>query len=315
MKLGLLSNQKLNPWINWSTLGPPLLSAIARNGDAELISPPPLGKSSFGQWSRVCAQARRADTLFWIQPSARPELEIHLAAFSKLNLRRSAYVYDAFKPSLDKIGLLATAQRLNPCFVAFREAADELSKRFPKGRFEWLPFGVDTSVFSQSNQDRPIFAFWMGRRHEPLHAALLSYCEQRGLRYIYRNQTGVFMTPDELGRTVSLSKYFVVTPPNLDDPERTGGFSPLVMRYIEGLAGGARLLGVLPRSGEYEALLPTEAICQVAPSGEDLSQRIEEDLARPERWEAVEYAREVVLEQHSWARRGEQVYQRLREGR
>ena len=123
------------------------------------------------------------------------------------------------------------------------------------------------------------------------------------------------MTPDELGRTVSLSKYFVVTPPNLDDPERTGGFSPLVMRYIEGLAGGARLLGVLPRSGEYEALLPTEAICQVAPSGEDLSQRIEEDLARPERWEAVEYAREVVLEQHSWARRGEQVYQRLREGR
>lgn len=38
-----------------------------------------------------------------------------------------------------------------------------------------------------------------------------------------------------------------------------GGFSALVMRYFEGLAAGTRLLGVLPRSGEYESILPMDA--------------------------------------------------------
>jgi len=73
----------------------------------------------------------------------------------------------------------------------------------------------------------------------------------------------------------------------LDNTRRTGGFSPLVMRYFEGLAAGTRLLVVLPRSGEYEAL-PTDAFCQVSPDGSDLAQRLDEDRSNPNNQRAVD---------------------------
>jgi hypothetical protein len=119
------------------------------------------------------ANRNSVDTLFWIQASARPEFPVHLVSLLSGRVRRAAFVYDAFKPTLTKIGMLAVAQRLDPCFVAYREAYEELRARFPGGRFEWLPFGIDTDVFDSMSQERPIFAFWMGRRYEPLHQAMI----------------------------------------------------------------------------------------------------------------------------------------------
>ncbi len=199
------------------------------------------------------------------------------------------------------------AQRLDPCFVAMREARDELAQRYPRGRFEWLPFGVDTDVFVDHTEERDIFAYWMGRRYEPLHRALQDYCASRGLRY-HQTVGGEVSSPAELGRLVARSKYFVVTPPDLDDPQRTGGFSPLVMRYLEGLAAGARLLGVLPRSGEFETLLPVESILQVAPDGSDLAARLDADQDDGGAGQAVLAAQVIVRRDHSWARRAERIH-------
>jgi hypothetical protein len=312
MRLGVLSNERLDPWVNWTTLGPPLLRPLAANIGAELIAPPPFGGTHISEWGAVAKRCMSAEALFWMQGSARPELPVHVASFLAGRAKRAAFVVDAWRPALTKIGLMAVAQRLDPCFVAYREAVEELRVRYPKGRFEWLPFGIDTDVFDSFSEERPIFAFWMGRRYEPLHQAMLRYCQARGLDYRYR-QPGQFPTAAELGRLVGTSKYFLVSPPDLDNPTRTGGYSPLVMRYLEGLAAGTRLLGVLPRSGEYEALLPLEAMVQVAPDGSDLDAKLDADLALDTR-QTMARARDLVRSQHSWRRRAEQIYGCLLEG-
>ncbi len=310
MKLALLSNDRLSPYINWTTLAPPLFTELAEAHGAEIVSPPRISLTALHEWNEARAAIRKADTIFWMQGSARPEIPVHIASVMKFRLRRSAFVIDAWRPALGRIGLLATAQALDPCFVAFREGQAELQRMFPSGKFEWLPFGVDTDVFQAPvDQSRPIFAFWMGRRHDPIHQALLKYCEQRGLHYEHRQ--GELLSPAELGEIVGRSKYFVVTPPDLDNPVRTGGFSPLVMRYLEGLSAGCRLLGVLPGSGEYETLLPIEAICQVAPDGVDLADRLDEDRDNSAGWLASARAQDIVRRQHSWKRRAEQIYERL----
>jgi hypothetical protein len=70
----------------------------------------------------------------------------------------------------------------------------------------------------------------------------------------------------------------------------------------------------LPRSGEYEALLPTDAICQVAPDGSDLAERLHEDLANPDAQRAVDAAGAFVRKYHSWQWRAEQIINYLGTG-
>jgi hypothetical protein len=303
-----LSNHALSPGINWTTLGPPVMRGLAARG-ARVIEIPPLRRSESVNWRRTLPAVRRCDALFWMQGASRPEWPVLAAAAAGGIKRRSAYVIDAWPYVLDKITYATRLERLNPCFVAFREGYDELMRRHPAGRYEWLPFGADTEAFSPlpHGQEKDIFAFWMGRRHEPLHEAMERYCKERGLTYFHA-PGGAIPEPGELGRTVARARYFVVTPPDLDHPDRAAGFSPLVMRYIEGLAAGTRLVGVLPRSGEYEQLLPLDAILQVAPDGSDLAARFEEDR---ENWTArsaaVAEACEQVRREHSWRARANRV--------
>ncbi|MGB2604002.1 MAG: glycosyltransferase [Candidatus Sulfotelmatobacter sp.] len=314
MHLAVLSNERLNPWVNWTTLGPPLLKPLAAYENARLVAPPNLALDNFRQWKNVWQDVRSSDTVFWMQSSSRPEKAVHLASLARPGARRSAFVVDAWKYSVTKIGVLALLQHLNPCFVAFREGCEELKRRFPSGNFEWLPFGVDTEVFDSEPGERTIFAYWMGRRYEPLHQAMLRYCSERGLDYRYTQRGGEFPDPRDLGKVVGSCQYFMVTPPNLSHPGRTGGFSPFVMRYLEGLAAGARLLGVLPGSGEYAELLPLDAILQVAPDGSDLAAKLDADRRNPSAALAVENARTLVRSRHSWAKRAEQVFRRLSSG-
>jgi hypothetical protein len=315
MRLGVLSNEKLNPAVNWTTLGPPLLHPLALKCNRSVIPPPYLTYSNLGEWRRILHGVWSADTLFWMQQPSRPELQVIVASMLRGPVRRSAYVIDAWKYLITKIGTLAVLQRLNPCFVAFREGYEELKTRFPLGRFEWLPFGVDTNVFDSVPGKRPIFAYWMGRRYEPLHQAMLRYCADRELDYRYTQRGGEFPDPMELGRMVGSCRYFLATPPDLDQPRRTGGYSPFVMRYLEGLSAGSRILGVLPRSGEYQRLLPLDAILQVAPDGSDLAAKLDADQNNPESQLAVDRARILVREHHSWAKRAEQIYDRLNSGK
>ena len=147
MELRLLSNASLNPSVYWTTLLPPLFSGLARQPGVRIISPPPLAWARAGEWRKVRSELKGSDALFWTQLSARPAGPIHLASYLNLRARRSNYVLDAWRPSLTKIGLVATLERLNPCFVAYREAKDELERRFPMAKFVWLPFGAHTDIF------------------------------------------------------------------------------------------------------------------------------------------------------------------------
>lgn len=314
MRLGVLSNENLDPWVNWTTLGPPLLHAIAAKKEARLIAPPRLAMGHLQEWKEVLRSVRAVDTLFWMQGASRPEPPVHLASILAGRARRSAFVVDAWKYLITKIGWLAVLQQLDPCFVPFREGCEELKRRFPRGKFEWLPFGVDTGVFDAVPGERTIFAYWMGRRHEPLHQAMIRYCSERQLEYRYTLRSGEFSNPSDLGRTVGRSTYFFVAPPDISDPARTGGFSPFVMRYLEGLASGCRLIGVLPRSGEYDKLLPRDAILEVAPDGSDLAAKLDADRKNGAGWSAVDRARALVREHHSWVKRAEQIYDRLSNG-
>ena len=312
MELGLLSNMLVDRQPYWQAYVPPLFSGIAgRRDNVRIVEPPPFA------WARpigrksVRSQVKACDTLFWLQLSSRPATEIHLASLNRLGARRANFIIDAWKPVVSKIGMAATIERLDPCFIAYLEATTELKRRFPLGKFVWLPHAGNTDIFYPRKEGKPNFAFYMGRRHEPLHQALLKYCEERQLRYLYSDK---FLFGEELGRAASSAKYFVVTPREVIDPKTKIAFSPLSPRYFEGLAAGTRLLGALPESGEYNALLPTDALCEVSLDGSDLAERLDQDRQNLDNQRAVDAATTLVRKHHSWRRRGQQIYDFLERG-
>lgn len=312
MKLCLLSNMLVNPQPYWQVFAPPVLSAIARERtNVRVVEPPPVAWERRAAWKSVRSQVKGCDTLFWLQLSARPATEIHLASLNRLGARRANLVVDAWKPSLTKIGMAAMIERLDPCFVAYLEATTELKRRFPRGKFVWAPLAANTDIFYPRKEAKPNFVFYMGRRHEPLHQALLKYCEARDLKYFYSDR---FLFGEELGRATSSAQYFVVSAREVIDPKTKTSFSPLPLRYFEGLAAGTRLLGALPTGGEYEALLPTDALCEVSLDGSDLAERLDRDRQNPDNQCAVDAAAALVREHHSWRRRGEQIYSYLEHG-
>ena len=259
----------------------------------------------------VRSQIKACDTLFWSQLSARPATEIHLASLNRLGARRANFVIDAWKPVVSKIGMAATIERLDPCFIAYLEATRELKLRFSLAKFVWLPHAGNTDIFYPRKEGKPNFAFYMGRRHDPLHQALLKYCEARGLKYFYSDR---FLFGEELGRAASSAQYFVASPREVVDPKTNTAYSPLSPRYFEGLAAGARLIGAMPTSGEYHALLPTDALCEVSLDGSDLADRLDRDRQNPDNQRAVDAAATLVREHHSWRRRGQQIYNFLEHG-
>jgi hypothetical protein len=312
MKLGLLSNMLVNPQPYWQAYVPPLFSAIAGGRtNVRIVEPPPVAWTRTAAWKSVRSQIKACDTLFWLQLSARPAASIHLASLNRLGARRTNFVIDAWKPALTKIGVAATIERFDPCFIAYLEATIELKRRFPLAKFVWLPLAANTDIFHPRKEGKPNFVFYMGRRHESLHQALLKYCEVRGLKYLYSDQ---FLFGEELGRATSSAQYFVVSPREVIDPKTKTAFAPLPMRYFEGLAAGTRLLGPIPASGEYNALLPTDALCEVSLDGSDLAERLDRDRQNSDNQCAVDAAAALVREHHSWRRRGQQIYSYLEHG-
>jgi len=306
MKLTMVSHLGVRKLPVWETMVPPVEERLASKEGATVVRPPALRRPTFRRdlpaWLSAIRTLRASEAVFWMQMSSSPEHQLWPLMYVNPMARRSAWVVDSWRPKLRKIGLVAAAQRLSPLFVGMREAADALAVEQPNLHVRWLPYAANGDVFRDQGLERDIFAYWMGRRSDALDRALAAYCAERGLEYRTDPATG-----HELARLVARARYFVVTPPDLTSVERTGGFSPLALRYFEGLAAGARLLGVLPRSGEYEDLLPVDAVVRTAPDGHDLAEALDRDVSD----EAIARAMALVHAEHRWEHRADVIYDAL----
>ena len=312
MKIGLLSNEKLARNVNWTTLSDPLYSEIEAITDAVRVTPPPL---AWRNWRSYLAEIRKTwgvDALFGMNGAWRPELPVFLTSITPRRVLRTCFYVDPWRP---QIGRIAGSNRLfgyDAAFVPYTEAMDALKGAAPPGRYIHLPFAADTKVFHDRGLERDIDILSMGRRYEPLHQAILAYCDANGLNYVFRERMGFVDDPMELGRLASRARYFVCTPIHLNPFRPTGGFSPLVMRYFEGLAAGSRLLGAVPASGEYDALLPRGAILEVDVDGSDFAEKFARDNADASWRPVVQAAGAMVRREHGWDARARTIVELIR---
>jgi Glycosyl transferases group 1 len=315
MRLAVLSARGVDDAVYWRNVRPPLEDELASQPGATLVVPPPFRRPTIRAvlpaWLAAIRTVRKADTLFWIQLHLRPAGPVWALGYIKPRARRASLVLDPFPIILGDLPRYYRLCRLAHCFVAQRIPALSLAQSQTHQSYEWLPYGFNDRVFRDHGLERDVYAFWMGRRYASLHEALLRHCSEHGLDYQYLDPPNKAIPLDELSRLSSRARYFVTVPPDIEDQIRAGGTSPLTGRYLEGAGARCRLLGVRPRSGEYELMLPDDALVECAPDGSDLASVLEKADADQDFEAKAAAAHQYVHREHTWERRAVYIYQRL----
>ena len=318
MRLVVISARDIDHGTYWRNIAPPLETALSSYPGSTLVVAPPFRRPTLRPerpaWLDAVRAMRRADAVFWLQLHFRPPGPVWALAYTRPLAKRAMMVVDSWPAIYLHLIAYAKAQRIAHCFVNFRSSVFALKTAAPNRHFEWLPFAVNDRVFVDRDLERDVYAFWVGRRFDPFHHALIEHCARRGLNYEYVEPPGYPMPLDELSNIASRSRYFITLPPDLGDPLRTGGLSPMSLRYLEGPAAGCRPLGARPNSDEIDVMLPSGSLVECAPDGSDLSEVLDAADADPSFDERRTAARDHVHAVHTWDRRADWIYARLQGG-
>jgi hypothetical protein len=315
MKLVVISGTATEQTIWWRNLAPPIEDTLGGMADATLVRPPSYRRATLRSnrpaWLNAIRTIRQADVVFWIQMCLRPPLSVWALPYLRPLARRSVLAVDIWERDVADFARIAGAQRLDPCYVIPPQAATALQGAFQSLAARPLAVGYNGDAFHDLYLERDIDVLWIGRRDPALHSALLALGQRGRLVYHFLEPPDKALPLDELNQLIARSRYFVVTPPDLTDTSRTGSYSPLTSRYLEGIAAGARLLGVSPRSGELVALLGPGAIVECAPDGSDL-EVVLDAAARDVDAEARRIdLRDKVVQNHSWQHRAVAIHDDL----
>jgi len=119
----------------------------------------------------------------------------------------------------------------------------------------YLPPGADTLLFCPY-PDRPkrlVDVYSVGRRSEITHQTLLRMAREDGIFYLHDSIGGGQAINAKEHRTLlanvaKRSRYFIVNPGTIDQPEKRGNQIEVGNRYFEGVASGAIMVGERPNN-------------------------------------------------------------------
>ncbi len=181
---------------------------------------------------------------------------------------------------------------------------------------DYLAPYVDALRFapSASPPRRIIDIHLMGRRRPALHESLRETAAKTDRFYLYDTvqfNPRVSNHADHRGRLADLvqrTRYFVVDVANSDRPDTAGGQEEFGPRYVEGAAGGAILIGRVPRTSTFESQFWPGAVQPIEPDSAAITRVLEGLEQHPERLERRRRTNVAqVLRRHDGVYRWEQI--------
>jgi len=182
----------------------------------------------------------------------------------------------------------------------------------------YVPGGVDAIRFSPYPKPpaRMIDVYSIGRRWEGIHRSLLKLGQTNGMFYLFDTvPTGESHVPDYrqhrdlFANVAKRSRYFIVAPAKMDEPELTQGQIEMGFRYYEGSAAGAVMIGQAPNCESFRRMFDwPDSVIEIKADGSDLIDVLEGFAEQPERLSEISRrnAAEALL-RHDWVYRWKEV--------
>jgi len=183
-------------------------------------------------------------------------------------------------------------------------------------RCAFLPPGVDAISFCPypNPPERFIDVYSIGRRSQMTHQSLLDMARETGLFYLHDTIAGSQAINSKEHRALfaklaKRSRYFIVNPGKIDEPELTGRQIEIGNRYFEGAASGAIMVGELPNNEVFDSLFNwPEAVTRLPYGSRDIDVIIKDLDADPERQNRIRQNGVVqALKRHDWVYRWEKI--------
>ncbi len=183
-------------------------------------------------------------------------------------------------------------------------------------RCVFLPPGVDAILFCPhpNPPKRAIDVYSIGRRSEILHQRLLRMVRESSLFYLHDSIGGSQAINSKehralLANVAKRSRYFIVNPGKVDEPERRGNQIEIGNRYFEGAASGAIMVGERPANEEFDRLFDwPDAVTRLPYDSGDIDKVIADLDRDPERQDRIRRTGVIqALTRHDWVYRWEAV--------
>jgi glycosyl transferase family 1 len=165
---------------------------------------------------------------------------------------------------------------------------------------------------------RAIDLYYMGRRSPETHNVLMRMAEDGSFNYMYDTAklSRVFDPAEHralLANTVKRSRYFVTNKAKVNADFQTGGQEEIGLRFFEGAAAGAVLVGDPPNCAKFSEHFDwPDAVIPVPFGSTDIDEIIGELDAQPGRVAAIRRNNITnCLRRHDWAHRWRMVLDAL----
>jgi len=180
----------------------------------------------------------------------------------------------------------------------------------------FLPPGVDAIKFCPYplQPQRSIDVCSIGRRPASVHESLLNLAEHNNFFYMYDTMRELFVRDYHEHRSlyrnlVKRSRYFIAYKPKFDLINQTGGQEELNVRFFEGAAGGAVMLGLPPSCEAFSQNFDwVDVVIPLNEDPSDIAQVIAQLDSQPERLAKIRTDNIVnSLLRHDWVYRWEKI--------
>jgi len=180
----------------------------------------------------------------------------------------------------------------------------------------YMPPAVDTILFCPypNPPGRVVDVYSIGRRSNVTHQKLLEMARESSLFYLYDTIGGSqAINPKEhralFANVAKRSRYFLVNPGKIDEPDQTGRQIEFGYRYCDGAASGAIMLGEIPDNEVFPKLFDwPDAVIRLPYDSSDIDtviRDLDEDPTRQDRIRRTGVAQ--ALMRHDWAYRWEAI--------
>jgi hypothetical protein len=198
--------------------------------------------------------------------------------------------------------------------VLFMTNAIDPFRKMIRRQIRYFPAGIDALRFCPfpSAPKRSIDVFSIGRRSERTHQALLRMAREENIFYVYDTINDLHTYDLEqhrllMANTAKRSRYFIVNPGKINNPEETGGQSEFGYRYFEGAAPGTIMIGERPENKEFDRIFNwQDAVIDLPFESDEIGAVMKELDSQPERQMRIRRTNMLQsLLHHDWVYRWE----------